>query len=49
LLFHKSKNKEWAKKSYDLLKQTNAREREKELYELLNLDSNGPGKEKISK
>jgi tetratricopeptide (TPR) repeat protein len=49
LLFHKSKNNEWAKKSYDLLKQTNAGEREKELYELLNLDSNGSGKEKISK
>ncbi len=49
LLFHKSKNKEWAKKSYDLLKQTNAGEREKELYELLNLDSNGSGKEKIIK
>ena len=49
LLFHKSKNKEWVKKSYDLLKQTNSKEREKELYELLNSDSSEPGKEKISK
>jgi tetratricopeptide (TPR) repeat protein len=36
VLFHKSKNIEWAKKSYDLIKQTNSPEREKELSELIN-------------
>jgi tetratricopeptide (TPR) repeat protein len=36
VLFHKSKNIEWAKKSYDLIKQANSPEREKELSELIN-------------
>jgi len=49
MLFHKSKNKEWAKKSYDLLKQTNSREREKELYDLINADAKGQTKEKTIK
>ena len=49
ILFHKSKNKEWAKKSYDLLKQTDSKEREKELFELINADTIGGTKEKIIK
>jgi Flp pilus assembly protein TadD len=49
ILFHKNKNEEWATKSYDLLKKTNSREREKELYDLINADTAGQTKEKISK
>jgi tetratricopeptide (TPR) repeat protein len=49
ILFNKSKNKEWAQKSYDLLKQTNSKEREKELYELINVDAQEMKKEKTSK
>lgn len=49
MLFHRSKNKEWAKKSYDLLKQTNSKEHEKELYELIYADTKGQTKEKIIK
>ena len=49
ILFNKSKNKEWAQKSYDLLKQTNSKEREKELYELLDVNAQEKRKEKTSK
>lgn len=46
ILFNKSKNKEWAQKSYDLLKQTNSKEREKELSELIHVDTTGEAERK---
>jgi tetratricopeptide (TPR) repeat protein len=49
MLFHKSKNKEWAQKSYDLLKKTNSTEREKQLFELINTDAKVKAKEKSIK
>ncbi len=49
ILFNKSKNKEWTQKSYDLLKQTNSKERERELYELIDVNEQKQKKEKTSK
>lgn len=46
MLFHKSRNKKWAQKSYDLLKRTKSKERDKALHELLNPDGAGQVKEK---
>ena len=49
MVFHKNKNKAWAKKSYDLLRQTNSSEYEKKLFELINAKTNEQAKEKINK